>query len=406
MACCGDSLRQRCLQVLLRMNYYSHMLNHPKNGMATFVHQKADDDALLKAYRDLGLKTDCSKEELKDRFVQLAKSYHPDTGGESADPAKFMTVKNAYKTIAAADYGAQDQSELNSVQEQFHDIKHTAPQHRQYLEYAGVGFGTPFERMKQYQQYRVQNATENARNYAVEKIARDQEENSLSMSKQLSVSREQAYFSKKQKTTSTIERMVEDMIQQSIDRGEFTNLTGMGQPLKDDNFNPYVDEMQHKLNKILINNGFSPPWILKEREIRDDVKTLRAEISSLRRQLPKDVDKWSAKDEERWLRATSQLEDDIKQINKAIRDFNLIAPGLGRQMGNLGFERELDRAETVFDTPSSDAPDNPDSHPLRPIPSTAIANSAALKSKNPEYHTTGFRSLLEAMNIRKVKKDT
>ena len=55
--------------------------------------------------------------------------------------------------------------------------------------------------MKQYQQYRVQNATENARNYAIEKIASDLEENNLSMSKQLSVSREQAYFSKKQRTT-------------------------------------------------------------------------------------------------------------------------------------------------------------------------------------------------------------
>lgn len=71
---------------------------------------------------------------------------------------------------------------------------------------------------------------------------------------------------------------MEDLIQQSMKRGDFSNLTGMGQPLKDDNFNPYVDEMQHKLNKILINNGFSPPWILKEREIRDDVKTLRYDI--------------------------------------------------------------------------------------------------------------------------------
>ena len=69
--------------------------------------------------------------------------------------------------------------------------------------------------------------------------------------------------------------MVEDMIQQSMKSGDFSKLTGMGKPLKDDNFNPYVDEMQHKLNKILINNGFSPPSIMNECEIRDDLKTLR-----------------------------------------------------------------------------------------------------------------------------------
>lgn len=126
-------LRERCLQALFQIDSFAQLLSRPHNGMATFVLKKTSDDTLLKAYKDLGLKTDCTKEELKQRFVELAKTYHPDTGGEKADPAKFMTVKNAYKTIAAADYSGQDQSELNSVQEQFHDIKHTAPQHRQVV---------------------------------------------------------------------------------------------------------------------------------------------------------------------------------------------------------------------------------------------------------------------------------
>jgi hypothetical protein len=74
----------------------------------------------------------------------------------------------------------------------------------QYLEYAGVGFGTPFERMKQYQQYRVQKAAHNARDYAMDKIAKAYEEEAaskVSKSDALAVTREQAHFSKKQKTT-------------------------------------------------------------------------------------------------------------------------------------------------------------------------------------------------------------
>lgn len=53
------------------------------------------------------------------------------------------------------------------------DIRHTVPQHRQYLSYEGVGFGTPSQRYRQYQQYRVHHAAENIQGYTIEKLARD-----------------------------------------------------------------------------------------------------------------------------------------------------------------------------------------------------------------------------------------
>ena len=44
----------------------------------------------------------------------------------------------------------------------------------------------------------------------------------------------------------------------------------MGKPLRHDitRHNPYVDTMTHKLNEILIDNGFTPEWAQLEKDIR------------------------------------------------------------------------------------------------------------------------------------------
>lgn len=49
-----------------------------------------------------------------------------------------------------------------------------------------------------------------------------------------------------------IERLVEDLIQESMSKGEFNNLSGCGKPLqKQDNKNPYVDFTTHKINEVI-----------------------------------------------------------------------------------------------------------------------------------------------------------
>lgn len=52
------------------------------------------------------------------------------------------------------------------------------------------------------------------------------------------------------KTKYGFERLVEDLIQESMSKGEFENLSGKGKPLKDQNNNPYVDFTTHKLNEV------------------------------------------------------------------------------------------------------------------------------------------------------------
>ena len=68
--------------------------------------------------------------------------------------------------------------------------------------------------------------------------------------------------------SNTIDRIVEDLIQESMSKGEFENLSGKGKPLDYNERNPLVDTMTHNINKILINNGYAPEWITLEKEIR------------------------------------------------------------------------------------------------------------------------------------------
>ncbi|KAK1895794.1 DnaJ like subfamily C member 28 [Dissostichus eleginoides] len=61
--------------------------------------------------------------------------------------------------------------------------------------------------------------------------------------------------SRKIKITQAVERLVEDMIQESMARGDFRNLSGADKPLNKFEYNPYADPMTHNLNRILFDNG-------------------------------------------------------------------------------------------------------------------------------------------------------
>jgi len=48
-----------------------------------------------------------------------------------------------------------------------------------------------------------------------------------------------------------MDRLVEDLIQESMSRGEFDNLAGSGKPLRHQASNPYVDFITHKMNQVM-----------------------------------------------------------------------------------------------------------------------------------------------------------
>lgn len=69
-------------------------------------------------------------------------------------------------------------------------------------------------------------------------------------------------------SSNLIDRVVDDLIRESMQRGDFDNLSGSGKPLKYSDHNPFIDLTTHNINKILVNNGFKPEWIMLSKEIR------------------------------------------------------------------------------------------------------------------------------------------
>lgn len=120
-------------------------------------------------------------------------------------------------------------------------LKHTAPQHRHYLTF-DVGIGTPSKRQRLHTIQRAQKTVDNIMEHRLKKLQAEERNTLIGMDKQRA---------KDVKTQYGMDRLVEDLIQEAMSRGEFSNLPGIGKPLNTtDTRNPYVDFVTHKLNQV------------------------------------------------------------------------------------------------------------------------------------------------------------
>ncbi|XP_044253742.1 dnaJ homolog subfamily C member 28 [Tribolium madens] len=279
-----------------------------------------------KCFKILGISEDSDQEQIRTAYLNLVKRYHPDSGSKEADADKFSQIDKAFRVLT--DKKSRQIEDEVQVQEQ--DIKHTAPQHRQYLSYDGVGFGNQFQRQKQYTKVRAMHAAENVLKHRMSKVAA--EEGALLAKTPLKHNI---------KTKYGLERLVEDLIQESMSRGEFSNLSGSGKPLNYQNQNPYVDFVTHKLNEVLIDNGFTPEWITLQKEIREGIEELRNCLQIERSYLgPFPLNSEESDD---WTRIVHKRRNTVDLINKKIDKFNLVVPIMNKQMIQISLEKEAER---------------------------------------------------------------
>ncbi|KAL6260209.1 hypothetical protein P5V15_007744 [Pogonomyrmex californicus] len=153
------------------------------------------------------------------------------------------------------------------------------------------------------------------------------------------------------KTRYGMDRLVEDLIQEAMNKGEFSDLPGMGKPLKSTSArNPYVDFVTHKLNQILIDNGFTPEWIQLSKEIREETEELKERLSEARNnvgELP-----LTPKDESIWRNNLEKFKITTRQINNKINKYNLLVPILQKQMLHVRLDKLAEKALSV--SPSKD----------------------------------------------------
>ncbi|XP_059576702.1 dnaJ homolog subfamily C member 28 [Alligator mississippiensis] len=291
------------------------------------------------SYRILKLQEGCSIDDIRNSFRNLAKQYHPDSGSVTADSATFMQIEEAYRTVLT-DLSKKLKSREDKEEEEEDKFKSKTPQHRHYLSFEGVGFGTPSQRERQYMQFRVDRAADQVLEYRKQKLESQYTTNDIMIAKDVRQS-------KKVKITQAIERLVEDLIQESMAKGDFDNLSGKGKPLQKFSDCLHIDPMTRNLNRILIDNGYQPEWILLQKEIRETIEQLRRGILASRKKLGEPMTLCRQK---QWDHICEQFIEDIKKLNKRINDFNLIVPILSRQMVHFSADKEIARAQKTYRT--------------------------------------------------------
>nr|KAG5690051.1 hypothetical protein BaRGS_009858 [Batillaria attramentaria] len=198
--------------------------------------------------------------------------------------------------------------------------------------------GTPSQRQRQYQQYRIKRVTENIFQHRIQRLAAATEDALVLKDKQQA---------KKTIISNAVERLCEDLIQESMKRGEFDNLSGQGQPLEHSAHNPFVDTTTHNINKILVNNGFAPEWIMLQTEIRKDLQLARQQVALMHQKVgPQPL---QAKEANMWRMTVEKFRRDIVDVNNKIHKFNLIVPFLNKQQMPYNADQELKKIKENVD---------------------------------------------------------
>jgi DnaJ family protein C protein 28 len=131
--------------------------------------------------------------------------------------------------------------------------------------------------------------------------------------------------------------LVERRIQEAMATGAFDNLPGAGKPLNLKR-NPYLDPSLELAYGLLKDNGYTPEWIARDKEIRSQLEAARARLRVAWR-----VHQADPTDEAAWQAAVTRFETSLAQLNRKIDDLNLIVPTPIAQRVRLRLENELRR---------------------------------------------------------------
>ena len=113
------------------------------------------------------------------------------------------------------------------------------------------------------------------------------------------------------------ESLVDRLIRESMERGEFEDLTGTGEPI-DLTENPFEDPDVRTAHRLLRNAGFAPAWI----EEMKDIEANRKEAEEILRR----AKTLYATDSAQWQRAVTEFRKVSADLNGRIRLYNLKTP--------------------------------------------------------------------------------
>ena len=139
-------------------------------------------------------------------------------------------------------------------------------------------------------------------------------------------------------------RSIDEQIRQAMERGEFDNLPGKGQPLNLPQ-NPYEDPAWGMAYQILKSSGHTLPWIETCQEIEKDIEEARQVL----------VRAWQSRQsalyekqlfhliEEEWQRVLIAFKEKTVDLNRRIFNYNLKAPSDQFKRRRIDPDREIEK---------------------------------------------------------------
>ena len=119
-----------------------------------------------------------------------------------------------------------------------------------------------------------------------------------------------------------LESLTEKSIREAIEKGEFDNLPGKGQPL-DLSENPFEDPDLRTVHRLLRNAGFAPAWIEERKDIEAQFElacTTLANAWGLYR--PDGV----TPNNDEWERNLAEFRAKVAELRQRVQIYNLKAP--------------------------------------------------------------------------------
>jgi DnaJ family protein C protein 28 len=136
-----------------------------------------------------------------------------------------------------------------------------------------------------------------------------------------------------------LEKLVEKKIREAMEKGEFDNLPGKGEPI-DLSENPFEDPEMRTVHRLLRNAGFAPAFIEERKSIEAELEQGRKMLARAR-QLYNDESKLGE-----WERVKKEFHELVGELNKRIKLYNLKAPAPVFQRSHIDADAEVARVNS------------------------------------------------------------
>src|SRR5882762_9612164 len=118
-----------------------------------------------------------------------------------------------------------------------------------------------------------------------------------------------------------LESLTEKQLREAIERGEFDDLPGKGEPI-DLRENPFEDPDLRTVHRLLRNAGFAAAWLEEKKDIDAELDGARKVLLRGRELFSDDLKR------SEWDRVVREFREKALELNQRIRLYNLKAPAV------------------------------------------------------------------------------